>query len=38
MFTVYDEAAGPYDASLDHERFVLEARNVGFDWAKLSFH
>ncbi len=38
MLTAYDEAAGPHDASLDNERLVLEARDVGFDWAKLSFH
>ncbi|AKN17577.1 hypothetical protein MHAE_03735 [Mycobacterium haemophilum DSM 44634] len=38
MFTVNDEAAGPHDASLDHERLVLEARDVGFDWATLPFH
>ena len=38
MFTVDDRAAGPHDASLDHERLVLEARDVEFDWAKLPFH
>ncbi|OBI60134.1 metal-dependent hydrolase [Mycobacterium sp. E796] len=38
MFTVEDQAAGPHDASLDHERLVLEARDVEFDWAKLPFH
>jgi predicted metal-dependent hydrolase len=38
MFTVDDQAAGPHDASLDHERLVLEARDVKFDWAKLPFH
>src|SRR6201995_2510525 len=38
MFTVDDQAAGPHDASLDHERLVLEARDVAFDWAKLPFH
>jgi hypothetical protein len=38
MFTVDDQAAGPHDASLDHERLVLEARDVDFDWAKLPFH
>jgi uncharacterized protein len=38
MFTVDDQAAGPHDASLDHERLVLEARDVEFDWAKLPFH
>ena len=38
MFTVEDRAAGPHDASLDHERLVLEARDVEFDWAKLPFH
>jgi uncharacterized protein len=38
MFTVDDQPAGPHDASLDHERLVLEARDVEFDWAKLPFH
>ncbi len=38
MFTVDDQAAGPHDASPDHERLVLEARDVDFDWAKLPFH
>ncbi|OBI94646.1 metal-dependent hydrolase [Mycobacterium alsense] len=38
MFTVDDQAAGPHDASLDHERLVLEARDVEFDWARLPFH
>jgi predicted metal-dependent hydrolase len=38
MFTVDDQAAGPHDASLDHERIVLQARDVEFDWAKLPFH
>jgi uncharacterized protein len=38
MFTIDDQAAGPHDASLDHERLVLEARDVEFDWAKLPFH
>ncbi|OBG33412.1 metal-dependent hydrolase [Mycobacterium sp. E3198] len=38
MFTVDDHAAGPHDASLDHERLVLEARDVEFDWATLPFH
>ena len=33
MFTVDDQAAGPHDASLDHERLVLQARDVEFDWA-----
>jgi uncharacterized protein len=37
-FTVHDQAVGPHDASLDHERLVLEARDVDFDWAKLPFH
>jgi predicted metal-dependent hydrolase len=37
MFTVDDQAAGPHDASLDHERLVLEARDVEFDWATLPF-
>jgi uncharacterized protein len=38
MHTVDDHAAGPHNASLDHERLVLEARDVDFDWAKLPFH
>lgn len=41
MFTVDDQAAGPhskFQASLDHERLVLEARDVSFDWATLPFH
>jgi uncharacterized protein len=38
MFTVDDQAAGPHDASLDHERLVLEARDVAFDWANLPMH
>lgn len=38
MFTVDDEAAGSQDPSLDHERLLLEARDVEFDWAKLPFH
>ncbi len=41
MFTVDDRAAGPpskVGASLDHERLVLEARDVDFDWATLPFH
>jgi predicted metal-dependent hydrolase len=36
--TVDDQAAGPHDASLDHERLVLEARDVEFDWARLPVH
>lgn len=42
MFTVDDEAVGPHvsgtGASIDHERLVLEARNVAFDWSGLPFH
>ena len=38
IFTVDDQAAGPHDASTDHERLVLEARDVDFDWATLPFH
>jgi hypothetical protein len=42
MFTVNDEAVGPHlpvrGGSADHERLVLEARDVEFDWAKLPFH
>jgi len=37
-FSVDDQAAGPQDASSDHERLVLEARDVEFDWAELPFH
>lgn len=38
MFTVDDMAAGPHDASLDHERIVLQARDVDFDWSTLPFY
>jgi uncharacterized protein len=42
MFTVNDDAVGPHlprrGASTDHERLVLEARDVDFDWANLPFH
>lgn len=38
MLTIDDQAAGPHDASLDHERIVLEARDVKFDWANLPVH
>ncbi len=38
MFTVDDQAAGPHDSSLDHERIVLQARDVEFDWANLPFY
>ncbi len=38
MLSIDDQAAGPHDASLDHERLVLEARNVDFDWSRLPFH
>ena len=42
MFTVNDEAVGPHlegDLAVsDHERLVLEARDVAFDWATLPFH
>ncbi|WP_156689588.1 metal-dependent hydrolase [Mycobacterium sp. Marseille-P9652] len=38
MSTVDDRAAGPHDRSLDHERIVLEPRDVDFDWATLPFH
>ena len=37
-FSVRDQAAGPHDASVDHERLLLEARDVEFDWAELPFH
>jgi hypothetical protein len=46
MFTVNDKAVGPhlpgrgagFHERRDHERLVLEARDVEFDWAKLPFH
>jgi uncharacterized protein len=38
MLNFDDRAAGPHDASLDHERLVLQARDVEFDWAKLPFY
>lgn len=38
MFTVDDQAAGPHDATSDHEHLVLEARDVDFDWATLPIH
>ncbi|RUP05287.1 MAG: metal-dependent hydrolase [Mycobacterium sp.] len=44
MSTVDDRAVGPHSRSdsarapVDHERLVLEARNVSFDWADLPFH
>src|ERR1700742_400155 len=42
MFTVNDEAVGPHlpgaGALGDHERLVLEARDVEFDWATLPSH
>ncbi|CQD11180.1 FF domain-containing protein [Mycobacterium lentiflavum] len=42
MFTVDDQAAGSHPGrlgpSLDHERLVLEARDVAFDWANLPVH
>jgi uncharacterized protein len=46
MFTVNDEAVGPhlqgrgagFDERPDHERLVLEARDVAFDWTTLPFH
>ena len=41
-FTVNDDAVGPHlsrrGAPADHERLVLEARDVDFDWSKLPFH
>ena len=40
MFTVNDDAVGPHlsrrGQAADHERLVLEARDVDFDWSKLS--
>ncbi|PJE20438.1 MAG: metal-dependent hydrolase, partial [Mycobacterium sp.] len=40
MSTIDDRAVGPHSTSdaTDHERLVLEARNVSFDWAGLPFH
>ncbi len=38
MVIIDNQAAGPHDASVDHERLVLEARDVDFDWAQLPFH
>src|ERR1700741_976318 len=38
MFTVDDQAGGSRNESLDHERIVLQARDVEFDWAKLPFY
>jgi hypothetical protein len=47
MFTVNDDAVGPHQSRRgarphqqgpDHERLVLEARDVDFDWAKLPLH
>src|SRR6476620_10041872 len=47
MFTVNDDAVGPHLSRRgarsdhwgpDHERLVLEARDVDFDLAKLPFH
>ncbi|OBK21109.1 metal-dependent hydrolase [Mycobacterium asiaticum] len=41
MSTIEDRAVGPHSRqsdSTDHERLVLEARNVDFNWADLPFH
>jgi uncharacterized protein len=42
MFTVNDDAVGPHLPSRaapdDHERLVLEARDVEFDWSALPLH
>lgn len=38
MLKVDDTAAGPHDASIDHERIVLQARDVNFDWSDLPVH
>ena len=46
MFTVNDEAVGPHlpdrgaepHERCDHERLVLEARDVEFDWSTLPLH
>jgi predicted metal-dependent hydrolase len=41
MSTVDDRAVGPHSKqsdAADHERLVLEARDVEFDWSDLPFH
>lgn len=41
MLSVDDTAAGPHSPDqrgLDHERIVLQARDVGFDWSDLPVH
>ncbi|QUR67022.1 metal-dependent hydrolase [Mycobacterium spongiae] len=38
MFTVDDRAVDPQSGAADHERLVLEARHVEFDWSQLPFH
>ncbi|HEU4361470.1 MAG TPA: metal-dependent hydrolase [Mycobacterium sp.] len=38
MLSADDTAAGPHDTSLDHERIVLQARDVRFDWTNLPVH
>lgn len=39
MSIVNDAAVGPArSTTADHERLVLEARDVAFDWARLPFH
>uniref|UniRef100_UPI00061AAF3A metal-dependent hydrolase n=1 Tax=Mycobacterium sp. UM_Kg1 TaxID=1545691 RepID=UPI00061AAF3A len=40
MLSVDDTAAGPHapNTGLDHERIVLQARDVGFDWSELPVH
>lgn len=41
MLKVDDSAAGPHspaDGAQDHERIVLQARDVGFDWSDLPAH
>jgi predicted metal-dependent hydrolase len=42
MLTAYDRATGPHPSdghgALDHERIVLQARDVTFDWAQLPVH
>ncbi|WP_420109775.1 metal-dependent hydrolase [Mycolicibacter arupensis] len=41
MLSVDDTAAGPHSpdqGGLDHERIVLQARDVGFDWSDLPVH
>lgn len=41
MVSVDDRATGPHSSesrAADHERLVLEPRDVEFDWTNLPFH